>query len=88
MKADICSEAYLWNRNADGLIRVLQRIEALGVLPKQEIKAYEVRLEEIRAAFNAHFAQTMSLRERTDRCRLASQRIAWENKRREDESGN
>ena len=78
MKADIYSEIYLWNRNVDMLIRVLQRTEALSILPKQEIKAHEIRLEEIRAALNANFAQTMSLREQADHCRLASQGIAWE----------
>ncbi len=49
MKVDTFAELYLWNRGVDRLIRVLQRMETFSIRPKQEMKAYEVRLEEIRA---------------------------------------
>jgi hypothetical protein len=80
MKMDAYAEIYLWNRSVDRLIRVLQRMETLSIRPKQEMKAYEVRLEEIRAALNADFAQTMATRERSDQTRLIRQRTAWEQK--------
>jgi hypothetical protein len=78
MKMDAYAEIYLWNRNVDRLIRVLQRIETFSIRPKQEMKAYEVRLEEIRAALNADFTEAMATRERADQTRLNRQRTAWE----------
>ena len=79
IKADEYSELFLWNRNADRLIRVLQRMESIGILSKREMKVYEVRLEEVRAALNAHFSAAMATRERDDHSRLKRQRTAWEN---------
>jgi len=46
------------------------------------MKAYEVRLEEIRAALNSDFAETLATRERADQWRLNRQRIPLENKTR------
>lgn len=83
MKMDAYAEMYLWNRNLDGLIRVLQRLEPLSIRPKQEMKAYEVRLKEIRAGLNADFAEAMATRERNDESRLSRQRAAWESKNAE-----
>src|SRR5882762_3584674 len=80
MKADGYSDIYLWNRDVDRLIRVLQRMESIGILSKQEMKVYEVRLEEVRAALNADFSGAMATRERDDHSRLKRQRTAWENK--------
>ncbi len=80
MKVDPYAEIYLWNRNVDHLIRVLQRMETLSIRPKQEMKVYEVRLEEIRAALDADFAEAMAKRERADQSRLNRQRMAWEEK--------
>jgi hypothetical protein len=87
MKLDAYSEIYLWNKNVDALIRVLQRMEALGILPQQTIKAHEVRLEEIRAALNADFAEAMATRERVDESRLKNNRAAWEQKKTHREEG-
>jgi hypothetical protein len=78
MKLDAYSEIYLWNKNVDALIRVVQRMEALGILPKQATTARELRLEEIRAALNADFAEAMFARERSDHLRLNERRTAWE----------
>jgi len=78
MKADAYAEIFLWNQNVDRLVRVLQRVESSSIRPKQELKAYEVRLEEIRAGLNADFAQTMAARERSDEDRLRMQRTTWE----------
>lgn len=78
MKQDAYGEMYLWNRNVDRLIRVLQRLETVSIRAKQEMKAYEVRLEEIRAGVNADFAEAMAKREREDEGRLQRQRTAWE----------
>ncbi len=85
MKADAFGEIYLWNREIDRLVRVLQRMEVLSIRPKQELKAYEVRLEEIRADRNADFLETMSTRERADEGRPHRQRTAWEKKKAEGE---
>ena len=79
IKADAYSEIFLWNRNADRLMRVLQRMESIGILSKQDMKIYEVQLEEVRAAFNAHFFIAMANSERDDHSRLKRQRTAWEN---------
>jgi hypothetical protein len=66
----------LWNRDVDRLIRVLQRTESIGILSKQEMKVYEVRLEEVRAALNADFSAAMAIRERDDQSRFTRQRTA------------
>lgn len=84
MKLDAYSEIYLWNKNVDALIRVLQRMEALGILPRQAMKAHELQLEEIRVALNADFAEAMFARERTDRLRLSERRSAWEQRNQRD----
>ncbi len=81
MKMDAYAEMFLWNRNIDGLIRVLQRLDRFSIVRKQERKAYEVRLEEIRAGLNAHFAEAIAERERNDETRLRRQRSAWEAKK-------
>jgi hypothetical protein len=78
MKLDAYSEIYLWNKNVDALIRVLQRMEMLGIHSKEEMKVHELRLEEIRAALNADFSEAMFVRERGDHLRLNEQRSAWE----------
>ena len=80
MKVDAFAELYLWSRNVDRLIRVLQRMETFSIRPKQEMKAYEVRLEEIRTALNADFTEAMATRERSDQTRLTRQRSAWDQK--------
>ncbi len=81
MKMDAYAEMFLWNRNIDGLIRVLQRLDRFSIVGKQERKAYEVRLEEIRAGLNADFAEAIAKRERNDEIRLCRQRSAWEAKK-------
>ena len=77
MKQDAYGDMYLWNRGVDRLVRVLQRLETAAIGTKLEMKAHEVRLEEVRAGLNAHFAETMEKREREDQRRLARQRTAW-----------
>ena len=79
MKADGYSDIYLWNRDVDRLIRVLQRMESIGILSKREMQVYEVQLEEVRAALNAHFSEAMATSERDDHSRFKRQRTAWEN---------
>jgi hypothetical protein len=77
-KSDAYTEIYLWNLNADRLIRVLQRLELQSICSKQELEVFELRLEEIRASLNAGFSETMAARERADECRLRSWRTAVE----------
>jgi len=78
MKQDAYAEMYLWNRGIDRLRRVLQRLEATALGTKQELKAYEVTLEEIRARLNADYSNALAKREREDQQRLERQRTAWE----------
>jgi len=85
MKEDAYAEIYLWNRHVDRLVRVLQRLESSSICPKQELKAYEIRLEEIRAGLNADFAQNKAARERSDETRLRLQRAALEKKNQSGE---
>lgn len=84
MKVDVYAEMYLWNRSVDRLIRVLQRLDAFSICSNQRIKAYEVRLEEIRAGLNADFAEATGKRERVDEDRLYQQRTVWEASRADD----
>jgi len=78
MKSDAYAEIYRWNRSVDRLLRVLQRLEPYAIRPRQEMKIYGVRLEEIRAALNADFAEAMVRRERADLWRSNRERTAWE----------
>src|ERR1700730_1579699 len=78
MKADSYAEIYLFNKNVDSLVRVLQRTEALGIWSRQEMTGYEVRLEELRARLNADFAGRIAVNERVDRDRFETQRLAAE----------
>ena len=80
MRADAYTEIFLWNQNVDRLVHVLQRLESFSIHPNQELKASEVRLEEIRAGLNADFTQAMAIRERADETRLRLQRTARERK--------
>ena len=80
MKADSFGEIFLWNREVDRLIRVLQRMESIGILSKHEMKVYEVQLEEVRAGLNADLAGRIATSERADQSRLKRQRTAWERK--------
>jgi hypothetical protein len=77
-KADCFTEIYLWNLNMDRLVRVLQRLELHSVRSQRELRAYAIRLEEIRAGLNADFAEVMAARERADEFRFWSWRIALE----------
>jgi hypothetical protein len=87
MKMDIYVELYLWNRDIGQLIRVIQRLKPLSIRPTNEMKLYETRLEEIRARFNADFAEAMATRERVEESRLKSHRTAWEQKMSHREEG-
>jgi len=77
-KADCFTEIYLWNLNMDRLIRVLQRLEFQSIRPQRELRAYAIRLEEIRAGLNADFAELMAARERSDEFRFRTWRTALE----------
>ncbi len=77
-KADAYTEMYLWNLNMDRLIRVLQRLELHSIRSQRELRAYAIRLEEIRAGLNADFAEVMLARERADEFRFWTWRIALE----------
>jgi hypothetical protein len=41
-------------------------MESIGIFSKQDMKVYEVRLEEVRAALDAGFSAAMANRERND----------------------
>jgi hypothetical protein len=77
-KADVFIEIYLWNLNVDRLIRVLERLEPHSIRSQRELRAYAIRLEEIRAGLNADFAEVMAARERADEFRFWSWRTALE----------
>jgi hypothetical protein len=78
VRTDICSELYLWNKNVDSLVRVLQRLESLRILPGQTLKECEIRLEELGCALNVGILEGTLQQERTDHWRLHQQRSAWE----------
>jgi hypothetical protein len=76
VRTDVYTELFLWNKNVDSLIRVLQRLEALRALPGQTLKECEVRFEELRSAFNVGILEAMLKREQTDHRRLSRLREA------------
>jgi len=65
----------------DRLIRVLQRLELHSIRTQRELRAYAIRLEEIRAGLNADFAEVMAARERADEFRFWYWRTAMEKQR-------
>jgi hypothetical protein len=73
---DICSELYVWSKNVDSLIRVVQRLEAFRVLPGQTLKECEIRLEELRSALNVEILEVVLTREQNDHWRLSCLREA------------
>jgi hypothetical protein len=76
--SDINIELNLWNKNVDSLIRVLQRLDALGILSGQTLKDYEIPLEELRSGLNMRILEIMLTREQTDHWRFSRQREAQE----------
>jgi hypothetical protein len=56
----------LWNKNLDFLIRVMQRLEALCILPEPTLKECEIRLEELRSVLNGRILESMLTREQAD----------------------
>ena len=84
-KSDVFTELYIWNLNVDRLLRVLERLEIHSIRSRRELRAYAIRLEEIRAGLNADFAEVMITRERADEFRFWSWRIALERQMQRDE---
>jgi len=66
VRTDIYIELYLWNKNVDSLIRVLQRIELLGISPKQLLQMHQTRLDELRSAFNADLLEALLTQEQAN----------------------
>jgi hypothetical protein len=67
---DIYVELYLLNKNLDSLIRVLQRIELLGICPNQLLKLHEARLEELRTSLNSELLAATLTQEQTNKARF------------------
>ena len=53
----------------DRLLRLLQHLELHNIRSRRELRAYAIRLEEIRAGLNADFAEAMAAWERADEFR-------------------
>ena len=70
LKTDVYVELYLCNKNFDSLIRVLQRIEALGICPSQLLKAHETRLQQLRAVLSSDLLEAMLTQEQADEARF------------------
>ena len=81
-RTDLYSEIYLWNECVDRMVRVLQRLELHSIRSQRGLRAYAIRLEEIRAGLNADFAEVMAARERADEFRFWSWQSLWKDKRR------
>ena len=77
-KTDAYIGIVLWNQSMDRLIRVLDRLELHLIRSRRELRAYAIRLEEVRAGLNADFAETMAARERADESRFRIWRTALE----------
>jgi hypothetical protein len=68
MRADTYAELFLLNKNVDSLIRVLQRIESLGIVPGALLKRQESLLEKFRATLNRELLEAIFKTE-SDNCR-------------------
>src|SRR5258708_28749889 len=77
-KTDAYIEIVLWNQSMDRLIRMLDRLELHLIRSRRELRAYAIRLEEVRAGLNADFAETMAARQRADEFRRWTWRTALE----------
>lgn len=77
-KSEAWADLYVWNLNIDRLVRVLRRLELHNIRSQRELRAYAIRLEEIRAGLNADFAEMMVPRERADEFRYWYWRTALE----------
>jgi len=84
LRTDIYIELYLWNKNVDSLLRVLQRLEALRILPGQTLTEWEIRFEELRSAFNVEILEATLTREQTDHWRFSRLREVLDNASRND----
>jgi hypothetical protein len=84
VRTDIYTELYLWNKNVDSLLRVLQRLEAFRILPGQTLTEWEIRFEELRSAFNVRLLETMFTREQTDHWRFSRLREALDDASRNE----
>ncbi len=84
VRTEIYTELYLWNKNVDSLLRVLQRLEALRILSGPSLKECEIRLEELRSVFNVRILEMMLTREQTDHWRFSGQREALDDPGRND----
>jgi len=70
LKGDIFAELYLWNKNFDASLRVLQRIETLGICTSELLKAHQTRLEQLRTALNLDVLRAILTQERIDDLRM------------------
>ena len=70
MKADLCAELGLVNRNVDEIIRVLECATDAGIWTRQEATQHEARLEFLRARLNADFAELVCATERFEQHRF------------------
>jgi hypothetical protein len=66
MKADLCAEFRLLNRNVDEMICLFQCATDIGIWTRREAARNEARLELLRARWNADFEELMILRERSN----------------------
>jgi hypothetical protein len=73
MKADLCAELDLLNRNVDELLRLCQCATDAGLWTRQEAQRHTVHLESIRAKLNADFRELMALRERANGLQISTQ---------------
>jgi len=70
MKADIYAELFLWNKNFDASMRVLQRIETLGICPSHLLKVHQTQLEQLRTALNLDILRPVLRQEHIDDLRM------------------
>jgi len=66
VRSEIEAELYLWNKNVDEMICLLQNIQASGVWSWQETARHEARLELLRAQLNANFRKLIALKKRVE----------------------
>jgi hypothetical protein len=70
MKADLYTKHDLWNKSADEMIRLFQRVQDAGIWTQQEATRHVAGLESLRAKLNSDFRELMALCERTNASRL------------------
>jgi len=73
MKADLCAELGLLNRNVVEMIRLFECAMDAGIWTRQGAARHEARLDVLRTKLHADFRELIALRERANGLQLSAE---------------